>query len=86
MSTTVVNKRKHEYDVYIGRGSIWGNPYVIGKDGTRAEVLAQYRTYLESSPDLLSQVYNLRGKTLGCYCAPLSCHGDILAEYADSIF
>ena len=86
MSTTVVNKRKHDYDVYIGRGSIWGNPYVIGKDGTRAEVLDKYRQYLESSPDLLLQVYSLRGKTLGCYCAPLPCHGDILAEYADSIF
>lgn len=84
--TTVVNKRKQAYDVYIGRGSIWGNPYVIGKDGTRAEVLFQYKAYLESIPELLSQVYNLRGKVLGCYCAPLPCHGDILAEYANSIF
>jgi hypothetical protein len=33
----VVNKYKEPFDIYIGRGSIWGNPYVIGKDGTRGD-------------------------------------------------
>ena len=44
--TKVVNKYKHVYDVYIGRGSKWGNPFVIGKDGTREEVINKYEEYL----------------------------------------
>ena len=42
----VVNKYKEDYDVYIGRGSKWGNPYRIGEDGTREEVIEKYRLYL----------------------------------------
>jgi len=39
----VINiKSGNNYDVYIGRPSKWGNPFVIGKDGTRKEVVAQY--------------------------------------------
>lgn len=41
---TVVNKYKEEYDIYIGRGSRWGNPFVIGKDGTREEVIEKIQT------------------------------------------
>jgi hypothetical protein len=39
----VLNKRTDTHDgaVYIGRGSKWGNPFVIGRDGTRAEVIAK---------------------------------------------
>lgn len=88
--TEVVNIRnKAGYDVYIGRhtrqlvGSIWGNPFRIGPDGNRQEVIQKYRAYLLSRPDLLAQLPTLRGKTLACWCAPLACHGDILAELAD---
>lgn len=85
-STTVVNVRKDEYDVYIGRPSKWGNPFVIGKDGARDEVVAKYRTYLLANPILMDALPTLRGKRLGCYCAPNKlCHGSILAEYADRI-
>ena len=70
--------------VYIGRGSPYGNPFVIGKDGTRNEVIAKYRDYLLSNPDLLSMVKsNLRGEDLVCFCAPRPCHGDILLEIAN---
>ena len=82
--TTVVNIRTGEpYDVYIGRGSPWGNPYRIGPYGSRADVITLYRVYLSKQPALLARLPELRGKRLGCYCAPLPCHGDILAALAD---
>jgi len=78
--TRVVNKRSAKYDVYIGRGSRWGNPFEIGKDGTREEVCAKYLKYLfeDEQRHLLVALPSLAGKTLGCYCAPKLCHGDIL--------
>lgn len=70
--------------VYIGRPSKWGNPYVIGKDGSREEVIAKYRHYIKTRPYLLDAIkVELRNKTLGCWCAPQACHGDVLAEIAD---
>lgn len=73
-----MNKRRSKYDVYIGRGGRWGNPFEIGKDGTREEVCAKYLGYLLESPELLASLPSLKDKTLGCYCAPKLCHGDIL--------
>lgn len=89
---TVVNVKTDEFDVYIGRGnrryglsrSDWANPYHIGVDGSRDEVIAKYRAYVLSHPDLLARLPELRGKRLGCWCAPLACHGDVLAELADT--
>lgn len=83
MKTKVVNKYKEPYDIYIGRGSKWGNPFEIGKDGTREEVIEKYRTYLLNKPELLKALPELRGKTLGCFCKPKPCHGDILVELLD---
>lgn len=83
--TKVVNKYKEPYDVYIGRGSIWGNPFIIGKDGTREEVIEKYREYFLWHTNLLSKVHELKGLTLGCFCKPEACHGDVLAEYADRV-
>ena len=51
--TRVVNINKEIYDVYIGRPSKWGCPFVIGKDGTRKEVIAKYRTWVLSQPHLI---------------------------------
>lgn len=80
----VVNRaRGDEYDVYIGRPSKWGNPFVIGRDGTRAEVIEKYEAWLLDQPDLLAALPELRGKRLGCFCAPLPCHGDVLARLAE---
>jgi len=86
-TTTVVNiKNGGSADVYIGRGSKWGNPYVIGKDGTREDVIQKYEAYLNTRQDLLDAIVpELQGKVLGCYCAPQACHGDLLAEYADNM-
>jgi hypothetical protein len=52
----VVNKRIDAFDVYIGRGSVWGNPFVIGKDGDRAEVIRKYEDYFENSPHLIARL------------------------------
>ena len=70
--------------VYIGRGSPYGNPFRIGVDGTREEVIAKYESYLMQNPELIRKVKeNLRGKDLECFCAPKPCHGDILIKIAN---
>lgn len=83
--TRVVHCKKEKYDVYIGRPSKWGNPFYIGKDGTREETIQKYEKYLLDRPDLMSALPELKGKMLGCFCKPLACHGDILAKYAENI-
>ena len=78
MAGRVVHCRKQPYDVYIGRPSKWGNPYSIGKDGTRAEVIVKYREYVLRHTKLLNLLPELKGKVLGCWCKPKPCHGDVL--------
>jgi hypothetical protein len=82
--TTVVNARWAKFDTYIGRPSIWGNPFVIGRDGTRQEVIEKYRKYLKKNKKLMRLLPTLRGKVLGCWCHPSACHGDVLVEMVDS--
>jgi hypothetical protein len=70
---------------YIGRGSRWGNPFRIGIDGNREEVIAKYKTWIterfETQPGMKEFILEpLRGKDLVCFCAPLACHGDVLLE------
>ncbi|MDP2363355.1 MAG: DUF4326 domain-containing protein [Ignavibacteria bacterium] len=73
-------KNKEPYDIYIGRPSKWGNPFEIGKDGKREDVIEKYRNWILKQPRLLNVLYELEGKTLGCWCKPKTCHGDILVE------
>jgi hypothetical protein len=84
--TVVVNKYKDRFDVYIGRGSAFGNPFEIGKDGTREEVIERYRDWFLKklkNERFKKQVLKLKGKRLGCFCKPLACHGDIIVEYLE---
>ena len=85
MKTTVVNKRVEAYDVYIGRGSKWGNPYSIGKDGSREDVIEKYEEWIRTQPQLLESLSELRGKKLGCFCYPQHCHGDVLIELIEEL-
>lgn len=84
----VLNK-KHDLiplgeSVYIGRPSVWGNPYRIGPDGDRDEVIEKFTLYLYENPALVEKVKEeLRGKDLVCYCAPEPCHGDVLLRLAN---
>lgn len=65
--------------VYVGRGSPWGNPFVIGKHGTREEVIERYR--IEVLPQL--DLTQLKGRHLVCFCKPKACHADLLLEAAN---
>jgi len=86
LKTRVVNKRFQKYDVYIGRGSKWGNPYTHIKGKTKAEFLVdsreeaieKYSEWIKKQPSLLKDLHELKDKRLGCYCRPERCHGDIL--------
>jgi len=82
MTIRVVHCRRESYDIYIGRPSKWGNPFAIGRDGDRHEVIAKYREHLLANPVLMAALPELRGRILGCWCKPLACHGDVLAELA----
>lgn len=81
---SVLNKRTHKIDpktdVYIGRPSKWGNPFVIGKDGNRTEVVEKYRGWLLTNKALIKDLPELYDKNLVCWCAPQACHGDVLIE------
>lgn len=79
----VVHVNKELYDVYIGRPSKWGNPFKIGRDGTREEVIKKYKHWICYQPGMLEMVEELRGKILGCWCAPKPCHGDVLLKIAN---
>ena len=78
--------RGEAFDVYIGRDkewsadTRWGNPFYIGPDGTREEVIEKYRNWILQQPELLAALPMLEGKTLGCHCKPEACHGDVLLE------
>lgn len=85
----VVHCKKEKYDVYIGRPSIWGNPYTHIKDkntkaefivNSREEAIQKYEEYLRNQPDLLKLLPTLKNKILGCWCSPKSCHGDIIIK------
>lgn len=77
--THVVNIRHtRAYDVYIGRPSEWANPFRVGIDGNRRQVCEMYLDYLLERPELIERGrVALKGKVLGCWCAPLTCHGHI---------
>lgn len=89
MNTSVTNVRQVEKHkpgtyVYIGRPSKWGNQFVIGMHGNRAEVIRRYEDWLLDTPEMLLAAFNeLKGKALGCYCSPMACHGDVLARVAN---
>lgn len=71
--------------VYVGRGSKWGNPFPIDPDHDRADVIERYKRWLLAQPELVvSALVELAGKTLLCYCHPLPCHGDVLADMVNS--
>ena len=90
----VVNKRTTPFDVYIGRPSKWGNPFThIRDDKTSAEYIVKdrntaidaYRDWITNGDGkhLLNDLHELKGKTLGCWCKPKACHGDVLVELVE---
>jgi len=95
----VLNRRKDNIPsgaVYVGRPSRWGNPFKIGRDGTRQDVIKKYRHYIEevllyqdtyamsNNPADILDIGELKGKDLVCWCAPYPCHADVLLELANA--
>lgn len=77
----------------------WGNPFT-SKPGTLASMvvdnpLTAHREWLAGTAYVdfmqderawvLEHLHELRGKTLGCWCAPSPCHADTLAKMADAL-
>lgn len=83
----ILNKNIHKIPkdaVYVGRGSMYGNPFEIGKDGNRGTVIAKFEEMLKKDESLMALVRrNLKGKDLVCFCAPSYCHAEILYEVAN---
>jgi len=79
----VVHCKQNPFDILIDRSTKWGNPFIIGTDGTRREVIKKYKNWILKQPDLLKDLHQLKGKILGCWCKPLPCHGDVLFELAN---
>ena len=88
--TKLINiKSGEKYDIYIGRGSKWGNPFThIKTFNTKADYIVEsrniaiekYKEYILNNEDLLNSLHELKDKTLGCFCFPKPCHGNILIE------
>lgn len=88
MTTKVIHiKNKKYYDnvVLIDRTTDFGNPFIIGVDGSRDEVLEKFSKYFLTNQELQCKVMNeLKDKTLACWCKPKKCHGDIYAQFINS--
>ena len=91
----VVYLKREPCDVRIDRGTPWGNPFELGSDGDRATVIRAHLDWSATGEAPISTVKgtwnpawvrehlpDLRGKRLGCWCAPQPCHGETLAALA----
>jgi len=70
---------------YVGRPHILGNPFKIGPDGNRTEVIAKYKRYfwerVNTDEEFLTAALDVAGKDLWCWCAPLACHADVIVAW-----
>ena len=80
---------ENENNVYVGRAnhfqrfSKWGNPYELVKyNNNRQLVIDKYKRYVLSNVHLSASVDELKGKVLGCWCAPSQCHAEVLHQLA----
>lgn len=88
----IVNVKTEKADIMIDRTSILGNPFHIGRDGTREQVIQKYRSYLWNciqvidelnrilDVDILNTIAKKEELKLGCHCKPEPCHGDIVLK------
>ena len=98
LPTSIVNLRHHKAEVLCGRGSIFGNPYLIGRDGDRNEVCDKFIPYFYkklTNPEFRAKVLSLKGRKLGCWCKcspqcdnpkckPHRCHVETIVEYLNN--
>ena len=91
---TVVNLYKEKFSVYIGRGGkgrdgYFGNPFPLLPGEERGSTIEKYKEYfynrLKSDEEFKSRIEELKDETLGCFCKPQACHGDVIAEYLNNL-
>jgi len=73
---------------YPKEDSIWCNPYKIDENNDRNTVINEYKQYIKNkikNDNLFNELKKLKGKTLGCWCKPEKCHGDILIEIINDL-
>lgn len=101
MSTKLVKLQRKNgvvqtpFDIYIGRRwtlggwdlpqSEFANPFKKGRDGTLEEILEKYEAHIRGSPELMRKVCELEGFTLGCWCVPEPCHGQVLLKLIEEV-
>ena len=89
--TTVINMKTYTGNdfIRIDRATAFGNPYRIGHNGTREQVIKLYQRYFKQRMKKDEQFYqtvcSLAGCKLGCWCKPLACHGDVIADFLNGI-
>jgi|TARA_Y100000310_G_scaffold263231_2_gene273304 hypothetical protein len=73
--------------IKIDRSSPWGNPFIIGRDGNRREVIAKYEEWIVERPQLIKLLSDLMEHEdvhrLACWCVPLQCHGHVLKRLVE---
>jgi len=67
--------------VRVDRGSLYGNPFILGADGDRDAVCNAYeKSYMPNKPSILKALPALKGKVLICHCYPERCHAESLIK------
>ena len=77
----------------IDRKTPWGNPFKIEPGIGRELVVNRFRQWWYADPqgrkrlEFIAALDAVRNPLIGpiqlaCWCSPLPCHGDVLAEYA----
>ncbi len=76
----VVNRRKEQFTHYIGRPSVFGNPYTLALF-SREEAIQKYEAYVRADQALMKEIEALPADAiLGCWCKPQACHGDVILK------
>ncbi|QIG71768.1 hypothetical protein EVB32_298 [Rhizobium phage RHph_TM39] len=96
MVTKVVNMHKdRHFDIDITRNGMYGNPFILGKDGDRVNVINKFRDWIkgiscqEVEPirrrSIVESLPSMKDKVLGCVCAPNPCHGDVYVDFIEGV-
>lgn len=92
--TKVVNLYKESYNIYIGRAGkgedgYYGNPIVLKQGEERGATIERFKEYfynrIETDEEYRQNILKLKNKTLGCFCKPNKCHGDVYVEYLNNL-
>lgn len=83
----VVHCKRNKYTVYIGRPSIFGNPFKINGEQDRVKVIEKYNQWVRKQPEVIEAIRKLKpDDILGCFCSPKPCHGDVIMRIWYELF